>query len=77
MQNSGFYSSQEAGNNVPKKGQITDIPVREPEPKSPRDLPPPRHRPGEPILYDHGLPMVDPTHSPLSGLGINDPLEFK
>lgn len=63
----------------PKDHVITDLPHRK-APNQPKEQPSPPHRPGEPILYDpptHGMPMVDPTHSPLSGLGINDPLEFK
>lgn len=63
----------------PKDHVITDLPHPQ-APHEPKEQPTPRHRPGEPILYDppaDGMPMVAPTHSPLSGLGINDPLELK
>lgn len=86
MQEYGFYIKRDRTPEQPESPQdhvITDLPHKEPA-KQPRDLPSPRHRPGEPILYDppvdmgmDRIPMVDPTHSPLSGLGLNDPMELK
>ena len=71
----------------PQSHVITDLPDRKsPNPPKdlPRELPSPRHRPGEPILYDppmdvgmDRIPIVDPTYSPLSGMSMNDPMELK
>ena len=90
MQEYGFYIKRDRTPEQPESPQshvITDLPHKEPpkQPKDlPSDLPSPRHRPGEPILYeppaDSGrdrIPMVDPTYSPLSGMSMNDPMELK
>jgi hypothetical protein len=52
MQDSRYPSKKETSYESPKNSHITDLPVREPEQKPPMDLPSPRHRPGEPIMYD-------------------------
>ena len=86
MQDYGFYNKRERTPDLAdqsKNNLITDLPDREPR-KEPKDLPSPRHRPGEPILYDppmdegmEHLPMVDPTYRPFTGMSLNDPTEFK
>lgn len=42
------------------KHEITDLPSRQPDHQIPRDLPSPRHRPGEPILYDPPASEIAP-----------------
>lgn len=62
--------------------QITDLPGRE-KPPSPRDLPSPRHRPGEPIMYDPpydsardvALPMGNSVADPFTGRAMIDPMQ--
>ena len=53
---------------------ITDIPLRVPEQKPPMDLPSPRHRPGEPILYDPPVGREQQIDDPPMGLFNIDPL---
>ena len=57
MQDFGFYIKREPFYEPPQNSHITDLPVREPEQKPLRDLPSPRHRPGEPIMYDPPVGM--------------------
>lgn len=60
---------------------ITDLPGREEKP-TPRELPSPRHRPGEPILFesptDAGrdvlLPMGNSVADPFTGRPMIDPM---
>ena len=76
MQDYGFYIKRER---IPEKNEslknhvITDLPGKEPK-EQPKDLPSPRHRPGEPILYEppveNGsgrIAVMDPSYEPLSG----------
>lgn len=60
MPDYGFY--------IARKKEETDLPPRSPDRfpgKLPDDLPSPRHRPGEPIMYDPpkgtDLPLSDPA----------------
>ena len=63
-------------------GGITDLPGRE-RPRIPRDLPSPRHRPGEPIMYDPpvesgrdpALPMGNSVADPFTGRPLIDPMQ--
>ncbi len=88
MQDFGFYIKRDrtelppqGERNVPHNTVITDLPERE-EPLKPRDLPSPKHRPGEPILYDPPvgnsrdvyLPMGDSPADPFTGRSMIDPM---
>lgn len=78
------YLSRDPDGSAPMNGLITDLPGKETDPqRTPRDLPSPRHRPGEPILYDPPrgdmgtqVPAVDPTHDPLTGTSQSDPMRL-
>lgn len=86
MQDNEFPNKRERTPDIPETPQshvITDLPGKEPK-RQPKDLPSPRRRPGEPILYDppaedgmSRIPVMDPTYDPMSGMSMNDPLEFK
>lgn len=86
MQDYGFYIKRERTPNIPETPQshvITDLPGKEPK-RQPQDLPSPRHRPGQPVMYDPPveddrarIPVMDPTYDPMSGMSMNDPLELK
>ena len=84
MPDLGFYIKRDRTPEHPESPQshvITDLPAKEPANK-PKDLPMPRHRPGEPILYDPPMEidrvsLIDPTYPPLSGMSMNDPMELK
>ncbi len=67
----------------PRPGrEITDLPGRE-TPPAPRDLPSPRHRPGEPLMYDPpydagrdvSLPMGNSVADPFTGRPMIDPMQ--
>ncbi|MBQ7325320.1 MAG: hypothetical protein IJW98_06230 [Clostridia bacterium] len=74
MQDLGFYIKREPTYEPPRNSHITDIPVREPEQKPIRDLPSPRHRPGEPIMYDPPVSGDQRIHEPHVDLFNIDPL---
>ena len=64
-----------------QNGVITDLPGREKKPV-PQELPPPRHRPGEPLLLesptdaarDVMLPMGNSVADPFIGRPMIDPM---
>ncbi len=68
----------------PVRPNVTDLPGREVQPL-PRDLPSPRHRPGEPILFDPpyneliqpGAPFNEIGVIPTLGSPTADPLQFE
>ncbi|MGM9647988.1 MAG: hypothetical protein ACI3YH_07650 [Eubacteriales bacterium] len=68
----------------PRDSHVTDLPGKE-NPPEPRDLPSPRHRPGEPILfdppYDVGIDLYYPFNEvgiqPFSGKPTIDPTRFE
>ncbi|MBQ8382198.1 MAG: hypothetical protein IJX47_03230 [Clostridia bacterium] len=48
---------------------ITDLPGKE-DPRQPRDLPSPRHRPGEPILFDPPYADEIDPYAPFNEVGV-------
>lgn len=74
MQETRYPHHREPSQELPRSSHITDIPVREPEQKPPRDLPSPRHRPGEPIMYDPPVTGEQRIHEPHVDLFNIDPL---
>ncbi|MBQ8287716.1 MAG: hypothetical protein IJX76_02965 [Clostridia bacterium] len=92
MQDSEFNSKSGKGDlhdkgserNDPINAVITDLPGKE-NPRQPRDLPSPRRRPGEPILfdppYDGGIdpyaPFNDIGVQPVIGRPTIDPTRFE
>lgn len=63
MQDFGFYIKREPSYEPSRGSIVTDLPSKEPQ-KAPRDLPSPRHRPGEPIMYDPPPEKRDGVYEP-------------
>ena len=74
MQDSRYPGKREPSYEPPQNSHITDLPVREPEQKPPMDLPSPRRRPDEPILYDPPVGRAQRQGDPPIELFNIDPL---